>query len=147
MVKLVYLHTAVQKHSRLLIRQGEMYARAATYLIKFPRDYHHSLLNDLNGFKSHESTLSITFGELDSVSLMSCTVETNYHTRHFFLSPAGSICMQTASDRNWAPGSFLASINHFVFTQTSENINMCSLPPCEPGVSSQSAQTGLWTQI
>lgn len=110
-------------------------------------DYHHSLLNDLNGFKSHESTLSITFGELDSVSLMSCTVETNYHARHFSLSPAGSICMQTASDRNRAPGSFLASINHFVFTQTSENINMCSLPPCEPGVSSQSAQIGLETQI
>lgn len=74
-------------------------------------DYHHSLLNDLSGFKSHESTLSITSGELDSVSLMSCTVETNYHTRHFFLSLSSRFYLYANSKRQKSGPGVVPRVN------------------------------------
>lgn len=54
----------------------------------------------------------------------------------WFFQPV--LWLQTATNRHDDPRPSSASTNLFVFTQTSDSINMCSLPLCEPGVWAQS---------
>lgn len=70
-----------------------------------------------------------TFNEFFRDAVSSCAAGSAKQSGLIRSFPACCICLQTATNTYEALKLFPASINRFVFTQTSDKINMCSLPP------------------